>query len=71
MWINLYTSTATGKAVYDILPLDKAVTDWKTAYTLTDSTLTQAEKSYDRTMKIVGTGLQKINEFLSSLPEIE
>ena len=71
LWINLYTSTATGKAVYDILPLDKAVTDWKTAYTLTDSTLSQAEKSYDRTMKIVGTGLQKINEFLSSLPEIE
>ena len=71
LWINLYTSTTTGKAVYDILPLDKAVTDWKTAYTLTDSTLSKAEKSYERTMKIVGTGLQKINEFLSSLPEIE
>jgi poly-gamma-glutamate synthesis protein (capsule biosynthesis protein) len=71
LWVNLYTSTATGKAVYDILPLDKAVTDWKTAFTLTDSTLTQAEKSYERTMKIVGTGLEKINEFLSALPEIE
>jgi poly-gamma-glutamate synthesis protein (capsule biosynthesis protein) len=71
LWINLYTSTATGKAVYDILPLDKAVTDWQTAFTLTDSTLTQAEKSYERTMKIVGTGLEKINEFLSALPEIE
>ena len=71
LWVNLYTSTTTKKAVYDILPLDKAVTDWKTAFTLTDSTLTQAEKSYDRTMKIVGAGLEKINEFLSSLPEIE
>ena len=71
LWVNLYTSTTTGKNVYDILPLDKAVTDWKTAFTLTDSTLTQANNSYDRTMKIVGAGLEKINAFLSSLPEIE
>lgn len=71
LWINLYTSTATGKAVYDILPLDTEVEDWKTAYKLTDGTLTQAENSYDRTMKIVGTGLEKINAFLDTLPEIE
>ena len=71
LWVNLYTSSTTGKAVYDILPLDKAVTDWKTAFKLTDSTLTQANNSYDRTMKIVGSGLDKINEFLDALPEIE
>jgi hypothetical protein len=69
LWINLHSNT--GKTVYDILPLDQAVTDWKTAFTLTDSTLTQANNSYDRTMKIVGAGLEKINAFLSSLPEIE
>ena len=71
LWINLYTSSTTGKAVYDILPLDKAVTDWKTAYKLTDSTLTQANNSYDRTMKIVGSGLEKIEQYLDSLPEVE
>lgn len=69
LWINLHTSS--GKTVYDILPLDKAVTDWKTAYKLTDSTLTQANNSYDRTMKIVGGGLEKIEEYLNSLPEVE
>jgi poly-gamma-glutamate synthesis protein (capsule biosynthesis protein) len=69
LWINLHTST--GKTVYDILPLDKAVTDWKTAYKLTDSTLTQANNSYDRTMKIVGSGLEKIEQYLDSLPEVE
>lgn len=69
LWINLHTST--GKTVYDILPLDQALTDWKAAFSLTDSTLTQAKNSYDRTMKIVGGGLEKINAFLDTLPEIE
>ena len=71
LWINLYTSSTTGKAVYDILPLDKEVTDWKTAFKLTNSTLTQANDSYDRTMKIVGGGLEKIEAYLNSLPEVE
>ena len=71
LWINLYTSSTTGKAVYDILPLDKEVTDWKTAFKLTNSTLTQANNSYDRTMKIVGGGLEKIEAYLNSLPEVE
>lgn len=71
LWINLYTSSTTGKAVYDILPLDKEVTDWKTAFKLTNSTLTQANNSYDRTMKIVGGGLEKIEQYLDSLPEVE
>ena len=71
LWINLYTSTTTGKAVYDILPLDKDITDWKKEFALTDSTMTQASNSYDRTMKIVGDGLNKINAFLASLPAIE
>ena len=69
LWVNLHTST--GKTVYDILPLDKAVTDWKTAFKLTDSTLTQANDSYDRTMKIVGSGLEKIEAYLNSLPKVE
>ena len=71
LWINLYTSTTTGKAVYDILPLDKDITDWKKEFSLTDSTMSQASNSYDRTMKIVGDGLNKINAFLASLPAIE
>ena len=70
LWVNLYTSTTTGKNVYDILPLDKMQEDWKTAFNLTDSALTNAEASYDRTMKIVGGGLDKVNQYLQTLPEI-
>lgn len=70
LWVNLYTSSATGKNVYDVLPLDKSVTDWKTALDLTDSTLTQAEASYDRTMAIIGEGLDEIRQYLNQLPEI-
>jgi hypothetical protein len=33
--------------------------------------LTNAEASYDRTMKIVGGGLDKVNQYLMTLPEIE
>lgn len=70
LWVNLYTSTTTGKQVYDILPLDKDVTDWKKELSLSDASLTQAEASYDRTMKIVGTGLEKVQAYLATLPEI-
>lgn len=71
LWINMYTSSQTGKRVYDILPLDKDVEDWKTQLDLTDSTLAKAEDSYERTMEIVGEGLQKVQEYLSSLPAVE
>ena len=71
LWVNLYTSSQTQKKVYDILPLDQDLEDWKTAFALTDSTLSQAQASYNRTMKIIGDGLEKVNEYLASLPEIE
>ena len=69
-WVNLYTSGTTGRAVYDILPLDDQIEDWKTQFELTDYSLTKAQNSYDRTMKIVGTGLQKVTEYLESLPSV-
>ena len=71
LWINLYRSASTGKNVYDVLPLDKEVEDWKTQFGLTDSSLKQAEDSYQRTMKIVGEGLQEVQEYLDSLPPVE
>ena len=70
LWVNLYTSRTTGKLVYDILPLDKSVEDWKTAYTLSDATLAKAQASYDRTMAIVGAGLESINAYLAALPDL-
>lgn len=70
-WINLYTSNATGKKVYDVLPLDMEIEDWKTQMNLSDSTLKEAHASYERTMAIVGEGLAEIQEYLNTLPEIE
>ena len=70
LWVNMYTSSQTGKVVYDILPLDDQIEDWKAQFTLTDNSLTKAQNSYDRTMKIVGTGLQTVQDYLANLPPI-
>jgi len=45
-----------GKLVYQIVPLDLAVADWK-SFKLTDATLKEAKASYNRTLKLVGEGL--------------
>ena len=71
LWVNMYTSSATGKVVYDILPLDDQLEDWKTQFKLTDNSLTKAQDSYNRTMKIVGTGLQTVQDYLANLPPVE
>ncbi len=71
LWINLHTSSTTGKNVYDVLPLDTEVEDWKSQFGLTDSTLKQAEASYERTMKIVGEGLEEVQDYLNNLPPVE
>ena len=64
-WVNYYTSAKTGKRVYEIIPLDKSITDWKSAFDLTDTSLSKAEKSYERTMKIVGDGLNDVKAYLA------
>lgn len=45
-----------GRYVFQIIPLDVAVPDWKT-FTLTDATVKEAKASYNRTMELVGEGL--------------
>jgi hypothetical protein len=57
--------------VYDILPLDDQIEDWKTQLDLTDTSLAHAEASYDRTMAIVGEGLKEVQDYLDSLPPVE
>lgn len=70
LWINMYKKS-NGDRFYDVLPLDKTVEDWKSELNLTDTTLAKAEDSYERTMEIVGEGLQEVQAYLNSLPEIE
>lgn len=57
-WVNL--KTVSGKRVYQIIPLDTSVNDWS-VFGL--SSVTKAKNSYNRTMKLVGEGL---NQYRSS-----
>ena len=54
------------KTRYYILPLDTAVEDWKTAFDLTDSILAQAEASYERTMALVGAGMEEADAYYAA-----
>lgn len=45
-----------GKYVFQIIPLDLTVSDWK-SFKLTDATVKEAKESYNRTLELVGQGL--------------
>lgn len=64
IWVNLGTNPSTGKWEYNILPLDKDITDWKTQFDLNDTGLKKCNDSYDRTMAIVGSGMEEVNAYL-------
>jgi len=64
-WVNLGTNPSTGKWEYNILPLDKEITDWKTQFDLSDTGLKKCNESYDRTVAIVGEGMTAVNEYLA------
>ena len=63
-WVNMHSNQ--GKKEYNILPLIKDKEDqWKESYELTDNQFTFCQKSYDRTMGIVGDGLKACQEYLA------
>lgn len=51
-WVDLTKSN--GKKVYRVIPLDPSVSDWST---FGISNVSQGKASYNRTMKLVGSGL--------------
>ena len=54
------------KLEYNIIPLEDARRDqWQEMYGVNDQTLTAMQKSYDRTMALVGEGINASNEYLS------
>ena len=66
-WVNMFTSKKTGRRVYQIIPLDYTISDrWKTEFDLSDASAAAAEKSYERTVAIVGEGLSIAKEFLAN-----
>lgn len=55
-----------GKREYNILPLIKDLEEqWQNSYELTDNQLKSCQKSYDRTMGIVGEGLEACQAYLA------
>ena len=66
-WVFLRT---TNGRRYDILPLDDATRDqWAQLYDLQEVTVSAAQRSYDRTMGIVGQGLAESRQYLASAQE--
>ena len=65
MWVNKCRD-ADWNTRYYILPLDTAIADWKTEFDLTDSTFEQAQASYDRTMAIVGAGMEEVDAYYAA-----
>ena len=63
-WVNMHQNN--GPKEYNILPLIKDQEDsWKESFKLTDHNFSSCQKSYDRTMGIVGEGLQQCQDYLA------
>ena len=46
-----------------VMPLDRDTADWQAALGINDATLQECKNSYDRTMGIVGAGLEEANAY--------
>ena len=63
-WVNMHSNN--GGREYNILPLVKDNEEqWKESFALTDYQFTSCQKSYDRTMGIVGEGLKACQDYLA------
>ena len=62
-WVNMHSNN--GSREYNILPLDLAQEDqWAELFHLTDTQFTSCQRSYERTMDIVGEGLEQCQTWL-------
>ena len=67
-WVNMHSND--GSKEYNILPLIKDKEDtWESDFGLNANQLKSAQKSYERTMKIVGEGLQQVQDHLAQQKE--
>ncbi len=67
-WVDMHSRG--GGREYNILPLAEETREqWQTMFQLPDATLNAAQRSFDRTMKIVGEGLTQIQDYLSQEKE--
>ncbi len=66
-WVDRTVISGRNGFAYHIFPLDDQVEDWQTQFEMSDVQYQGAQKSYNRTMKIVGEGLGQIQDYLRQL----
>ena len=66
-WVQMWKES--DHKEYRILPLDDKVEDWQTALDIGSSAYSSAKKSYDRTIAIVGDGLETVRSYLEQSKE--
>ena len=65
-WVNMHTTN--GVKEYNVLPLDVSKeAEWQEMFDISESTAKKAKASYDRTMKIVGDGLEECQKLLENI----
>ena len=65
-WVNLYENSD-GKKEYNILPIDQAKkAQWMELYGISDGVCEELQNSWDRTMAILGDGLQQCRNYASA-----
>ena len=63
-WVNMHSNN--GSREYNIIPLDKEKeAEWESAFRMTSAQFASAQKSYDRTMAIIGEGLKACQDDLA------
>ncbi|MGM9660920.1 MAG: CapA family protein [Faecousia sp.] len=63
-WVNMHSNN--GSREYNIIPLDKEKeAEWESAFRMTSAQFSSAQKSYDRTMAIIGEGLKACQDDLA------
>ncbi len=62
-WVEYYAEE--GLVKYKVLVMDGTEDDWKADMNLTDNQLWYCQNSYERTMKIVGEGIEQANDYFT------
>ena len=52
--------------LYQMMPLDDQIEDWKNQFGISDDVLQKLQESYDRTMAIIGDGLAQVEEYCTT-----
>lgn len=65
-WVHLYNEN--GGKVHSVVPLSENMDASALGLDKTDAGLKNAQESYDRTMALVGAGLEDCNAYLASIP---